>query len=210
MKSRIKYLVGVDEVGRGPIAGPVTVGVCVFFDPKTAHAGLRGIKDSKKLSAVQREIWSAKIHELKSRSVLSFHIESLSATQIDKKGIAWCIRICIARSILALKLQPEECEVRLDGGLKAPAEFLFQKTIIKGDEKEAVIGAASIMAKVSRDAFMKKQSRRFPHYGFEVHKGYGTKAHYSALSRLGISTFHRKSFLTKFMAPPVSRFSKKL
>lgn len=196
----MKYLVGVDEVGRGPIAGPVTVGVCVFFDPKAARASLHGIKDSKKLSAAQREAWSAKIHELKSRGVLSFHIESLSAAYIDKKGIAWCIRTCIARSFDELKLVPEECEVRLDGGLKAPAKFYSQKTIIKGDEKEAVIGAASIVAKVSRDAFMKKQSRRFPHYGFEVHKGYGTKAHYKALMTHGISTFHRKSFLTKFVA----------
>ena len=96
-----------------------------------------------------------------------------------------------------MKLNPKNCEVRLDGGLHAPAEFKNQKTIIRGDEKEKIIAWASILAKVSRDSLMRKASRKFPEYGFEIHKGYGTARHRSAISKHGLSPLHRKTFCTR-------------
>jgi len=201
-KSSIKYLIGVDEVGRGPLAGPVAVGaVCVNIKhKKILEKWGRGFRDSKKLSARAREAWMVKIRKAQEEGLLEYSVAFVSSVVIDKKGIAPSIRIALARSLKApalSKVRPWTAQVLLDGGLRAPLEYKDQKTIIKGDEKELVIALASIVAKVTRDAWMIKLGKKFPAYGFEKHKGYGTRGHYLAIKEYGIIPHHRKSFLEK-------------
>lgn len=197
----MKYVIGIDEVGRGPIAGPVAVGAFVFRTPasekllqkhiKTASVPLR---DSKKLTRLQREKWFTHIQEWQKEKLCDFHVCMVSPAQIDAKGISYCIKYALAQSLK--KIQARETDlILLDGGLKAPPNFLKQKTIIKGDEKETVIALASIMAKVTRDRYMVRIAKQYPQYGFEQHVGYGTRKHYEALEQYGLSTVHRLSFL---------------
>lgn len=191
MKPSIKYIIGVDEVGRGPIAGPVAVGA-FLIQKNLSWKDFKRLKDSKKLSASAREEWFKRLRKLpNTRFVVSF----TSHTVIDARGIVPAITSAIARSLKKLAVNPKECLVLLDGGLRAPEEFIYQKTIIKGDEKECAIACASVMAKVSRDRKMVNLSRKYPHYGFESHKGYGTQEHYARIKRYGLCAIHRKSFL---------------
>jgi ribonuclease HII len=194
----MKMIVGVDEAGRGPIAGPVSTGVCVvlggFRIPKSVSDV--PLRDSKKLSKHGREIWFAKIKEWQKEGKLYFQVSLISENVIDKKGIVFAINTGISRAFLKLKIK-KDAEIFLDGGLRVPGEFKKQKTIIKGDEKIAVISLASICAKVTRDLYMEKLSKKYPEYGFEIHKGYGTRAHYASIKKYGKSKVHRKSFLKK-------------
>jgi ribonuclease HII len=190
----IIHIVGIDEVGRGPLAGPVTLCAC-----KVAHdfdfEQFKGIKDSKKLSAKKREEWFLKISELKSLGKVDFAYSFISAKEIDEIGIAPAIKKALANCLHSLKLSHTSTQILLDGSLYAPKEFLIQETIIKGDEKVPLISAASIVAKVMRDRYMDEQGKLYPEYGFEKHKGYGTSAHIKAIKKLGITPIHRKSFL---------------
>jgi ribonuclease HII len=203
-----RYVVGIDEVGRGPIAGPVAVGVFVIAAPgeKQAKSNLRklfrGVKESKQLSEAAREKWFTQIQETLSGAnvggvLVDFSVVFQSERIVDSKGISFAIKKSMNLALLRLKLVPEECIVLLDGGLKAPAQFSIQKTIIKGDVKEPVIALASICAKVLRDRYMRKLAKKHPQYGFDVHKGYGTKAHYMALKKHGMAPAHRRTFLKK-------------
>jgi ribonuclease HII len=188
---RSRFTIGIDEVGRGPIAGPVTVCACMISSDIAKK--YKGIKDSKKLSEKKREeIFSIIKNEVQ------YQVTSISAKEIDKKGISFCIKKALATSI---SIFPTDTLVLLDGGLKAPLEFKHQKTIIKGDEKEVCIAFASIIAKVTRDRYMQKMAKKHPQYGFEGHKGYGTKAHYLAIEKSGKSSLHRLSFLQKTIKP---------
>jgi ribonuclease HII len=187
-------LAGVDEVGRGPIAGPVAVGAFVFLDEKAKRL-FRGVKESKQLTETEREKWFAKIEEAKVGGLVNFSVNFQSEKVIDTKGLSWAIKKALSQSLLALKLNPKNVMVLLDGGLKAPLEYINQKTIIKGDEKESVIALASICAKVLRDRKMVKLGNKHTEYGFEIHKGYGTKKHYEAIKNLGLLKEHRRSFL---------------
>lgn len=192
------YIIGIDEAGRGPLAGPVSVGVvaCKISNSKfQIFKRLKGIKDSKKLNEKQREEWFKKLKELEKAGIIKTAVSFSSAKIIDEKGIVFAIRRALAMSLKKLKIKPNECEVLLDGSLYAPSEYKKQKTIIRGDDKIPVISAASIIAKVSRDRLMKRLAKKFPDYGFEKHKGYGTKAHYNTIKKYGISDIHRKSFL---------------
>ena len=110
-------------------------------------------------------------------------------------GLSHCIKKAVRNVLDELATNPLEVEVRLDGSLFAPREFVFQRTIIKGDEKEPIISAASIIAKVTRDKMMEEFAREYPLYGFEEHKGYGTAAHKKAIRAYGATPIHRKSFL---------------
>ncbi len=116
---------------------------------------------------------------------------------IDRKGIAVCIRECIAENLNMLDLNPKDCRVLLDGSLKAPTEYTNQETIIKGDSKEKIISLASVVAKVYRDAYMRLQHKKYPQYGWERNKGYGTIEHRTAIRKNGVTSLHRKSFLTR-------------
>lgn len=201
-KPNIQYLVGVDEVGRGPLAGPVAVGaVCVHSNhQKTLEKWGRGFRDSKKLTARAREEWMVKIKKAKEDGLLEYSVAFVSSCVIDKKGITPSIRTALLQSLKPFEtsnIRPHTSRVLLDGGLRAPAYYKNQKTIIKGDEKELVIALASIVAKVTRDAWMVKLGKKFPAYGFEKHKGYGTRAHYTAIEKHGVTVHHRKSFLKK-------------
>lgn len=189
-----RYIIGIDEVGRGPLAGPVTLCACAVphdFD----FSLFDGIRDSKKLSEKKRVEWHTKISDLKARKMLDFAHASVSAEEIDRRGIARAIEEAVRLCLVELGLKPELVEVRLDGALKAPREYARQKTIIKGDEKEPVISAASIVAKVVRDGYMTEISLTYPVYGFAKHKGYGTALHIRAIKEHGMSPLHRRTFL---------------
>lgn len=197
-KDQILHIVGIDEVGRGPLAGPVTVCACkvsAAFNFK--H--FRGIKDSKELSPEKREKWFAKLCDLRSKGELDFEFSSVAAVEIDSFGIVPAIKKAMRESIERLGLDPKTTRILLDGALKAPKEFIMQETIIKGDEKIPVISAASIIAKVMRDRHMAEQAREYPGYGFESHKGYGTDSHREIIRKLGASPIHRKSFLSNII-----------
>jgi ribonuclease HII len=125
-----------------------------------------------------------------------FAVSFGSAMMIDTRGITFAIRHALADSLKKLNRPPEQTLVLLDGGLRAPAEYAFQKTIVKGDEKEPVISLASIAAKVLRDKKLYALAKKYPEYGFEKHKGYGTSSHYAAIAKHGVlEKVHRKSFL---------------
>ena len=193
----MKWLVGIDEVGRGPLAGPVCIGLCMAKTPdyKKIWKIIKNVKDSKKLSEGERHLWLRQIKDLSSIGALSYHTSFVSHKIIDRKGIAYAVRLAIKRTIKKAELNPKNCEIRLDGSIYAPKEFKNQKTIIKGDEKEPIIALASIVAKVRRDNRMKKLAKKYPGYGFEIHKGYGTKSHIKALKKLGPSDIHRQTFI---------------
>lgn len=251
---KCRYLVGIDEVGRGPLAGPVTV--CAFcidthkisvkklitelnsallvqttqmmhtkknLNGNSKKYKKRTVFDSKSITEDIREKIAQYIY-LQSKSVnmksegrseggneevvhvgTYISIKSKTSSQIDAKGIAVCIRelvaevlIDICKQVYSAQCDYKQIAILLDGGLYAPSEYLHQKTIIKGDAKESLIGIASILAKVHRDAYMKNISKKYPEYGFEVHKGYGTKNHRDSINRIGASKLHRKSFLRNF------------
>jgi len=199
---RHKYLIGIDEVGRGPIAGPVAVGAFVVRarDSLKVRRIFHGVKESKQLTTEKREKWFEVIQSVRREGLVDFRVTFKSERVIDRKGLSHAIREALKSSIGALRLKgskvsPRYSKVLLDGGLKAPNEFENQLTIIKGDEKEMTIALASICAKVLRDRKMCSFAKKYPQYGFEVHKGYGTKTHYEAIEKKGMCEIHRRSFL---------------
>lgn len=188
-----EFLIGVDEAGRGPLAGPVAVGiVAVPMDFDIAQE-FPGVDDSKKLSEKRREALFERALLYKERGEIRFSVQFASAGTIDTLGITHAVRQCVYKGIEALAPNPLGVEVRLDGLLHAP-EGYKQQTIIKGDATEPVISLASVLAKVSRDRLMCALAEQFPGYGFEIHKGYGTRAHKDAIASLGLSSEHRRSF----------------
>lgn len=189
----MKYLIGIDEAGRGPLAGPVAVGA-VMVPPGFDWRSVRGVRDSKQLSYKQREDLYATIKQLERARELSYAVSFSSAKIIDRHGITYAIKRALYRSVMRLSVTPDKTTVLLDGGLKAPCCFSMQKTIIRGDELEPIISLASIVAKVTRDRLMVRRGDEYPEYGFEIHKGYGTLAHRRAICVHGFSPLHRKTF----------------
>ncbi|MEK7566961.1 MAG: ribonuclease HII [Patescibacteria group bacterium] len=190
-----KWVIGIDEAGRGPLAGPVTLAV-VACPRIVARNIFKGINDSKHLSLKAREGWLKKI---RSHPRIFYCASSAGPSIIDRVGIAKAIKQAVARVLKRIDDgRFGKTEILLDGSLKAPAKYL-QKTIIRGDEKIPVIAAASVVAKVSRDRKMVRLSSKFPQYAFEIHKGYGTKLHYKMLKKHGLSEIHRRSFLSKIL-----------
>ena len=205
IKNDFKYVIGIDEVGRGPIAGPVAVcALAIRRDRligrkgKYAMARFENFKDSKKLSHNQRVRWLSKINLEKAKGNITYKVSFESNKVIDAKGIVFAINKCLKDSLKFINKSKKESLVLLDGGLAAPAEYENQETIIKGDEKELAIALASIVAKEARDDFMIRLAGRYQGYGLEKHKGYGTKQHYKALKNKGVSPIHRNSFLKRF------------
>lgn len=192
---KVKYLVGVDEAGRGPLAGPVSVGVVVV--PIEYQPALKqyGVKDSKKLAEQDRERWYNWLAVERRAGRLNFATALVSSRFIDRRGIVPAVKMGISRCLRRLNLKPADCELRLDGSLRAPRAYRRQQTIIKGDEHEPIIALASIAAKVRRDRYMCRIAKTLPVYQFEIHKGYGTSRHYAALKKFGPSFIHRRSFL---------------
>ncbi|MCR4284314.1 MAG: ribonuclease HII [Parcubacteria group bacterium] len=191
MHRKPRYIVGVDEAGRGPLAGPVFVGaVLVDTKDKRKLKILKGARDSKKISSKKREEWDKII-----RDNFECHTASVSNHIIDKIGIQKAVLLGVKRVLGKMKTKPDL--VLLDGLLKAPWQYK-QKTIIKGDEKISVISAASIVAKVGRDKKMMFIHSRFPEYGFDRHKGYGTRLHYEKIRENGLSSCHRRTFCVNY------------
>jgi ribonuclease HII len=195
-----RWLIGIDEAGRGPLAGPVAVGV-VLVSTDFDWGLLPGVGDSKQLSPTKRETLFQQAKALKQAGRLDYAVSMVSAAIIDKKGIQFAIKNGIERS-LNVVLRPRvtlgsaDVLIKLDGGLRAPGDFVHQETIIKGDAIEPAIGLASIMAKVTRDQYMVQLGRRpeYNVYDFATHKGYGTKAHRSYIAQYGCSPQHRRSY----------------
>ena len=201
MTNKEMFIVGIDEAGRGPVAGPVAVGGVSI--KKSKLVALQAIfepikgKDSKKLTEKSRDLWYGVICEQMKMGNLLFAVGMVSAQKIDKEGIVFGIKTSMDSVLKKIATIPNDTRVLLDGSLYAPSEYKNQETIIKGDEKEMIISLASIVAKVERDKIMIQLSKKYPEYGFESHKGYGTKKHYEAIKKFGLIVEHRKSFLTR-------------
>ena len=184
------FIVGIDEAGRGPLAGPVCVGaVGVKMKNKDEKLKiLEDIKDSKKLSAKKREEWFKVLRE---NSEFECHHVFVSNEAIDKFGIRKAVIFGAEKVLEKFSRQPDL--VLLDGSLYAPEKYK-QETIIKGDEKIPLIAAGSIIAKVSRDRVMMNMHQKYPEYCFNEHKGYGTKKHFEKIIKHGFCEIHRKTF----------------
>ncbi len=174
---------GVDEVGRGPLAGDV-VAAAVILDPGNPVAGLR---DSKKLSAKRREILAVQIRE----QAVAWAIGRASVAEIDSLNVLQASLLAMRRAVEAL--QPQPVAVLVDGN-RLPVWSYPAQAVIGGDDSVAAIAAASILAKVQRDAELADIDRRYPGYGFASHKGYPTAQHLQALRQLGVTPVHRRSF----------------
>ncbi len=179
----IGHIAGVDEVGRGPLAGPV-VAAAVILDPRRP---ILGLADSKLLSERKREL----MYERIAAESLAFAIGRAEVEEIDNINILNASLLAMQRAIGALSLTPDK--VLVDGN-RCPDIAIPSEAIIQGDQKVGSISAASIIAKVTRDREMVSFEEQYPGYGFAQHKGYGTKQHYEALRLLGITPIHRRSF----------------
>jgi ribonuclease HII len=193
----MRTIIGVDEAGRGPLAGPVSVGAVLVPAGFSITEMFPGVADSKLLSEKKREELFSLLERVHLEGNVQYVVALASASDIDTKGISASIRGATAEALLALSPDPASCRVLLDGSLRAPAAY-EQKTIIGGDRSEPIISLASIAAKVVRDRYMQNAAKQFPGYGFEVHKGYPTKAHKEAIRALGLCTLHRRSYRCTF------------
>ena len=178
---------GVDEAGRGPLAGPVCA-AAVILPP---HIEIPGLNDSKKLTDKRRRELMPVIKE----QAIAYGIAFASHEEIDGINILQATYLAMERALAQLAVKPE---MALIDGNRAKDFGLPVKTVVHGDSLSASIAAASVLAKVTRDDLMLTLAEEYPQYGFEIHKGYGTKAHYAALREHGESPIHRKTFLKKF------------
>jgi ribonuclease HII len=200
MKSKDQgYLIGIDEAGRGPLAGPVAIGTsCIprenskkIFSILKKH----GLNDSKKVKESDREKLYEMLLQMKKEKFLNFEVSLISANIISKKGISYAIKIGIDKNLKKLQIKSEEIILELDGALKIPqGNWKKSSIIIKGDSIKLSIMIASIVAKVTRDRYMKKLSKKYPQYGFEIHKGYGTQKHRDLIKKYGLSKEHREGW----------------
>lgn len=184
--------IGIDEAGRGALAGPVSVGAVMLVKP-LAWADVPKLKDSKKLSAKKREEWFVWIQQ---SDAVVWAVEFSSAKTIDTEGIVPACNAAASRAAARLA-SPGSVPVVLDAGLKVlPYDTWDQKAIVRGDETEVAIALASIVAKVSRDRFMTALAQDYPTYAFDIHKGYGTRIHCDAILKHGpASGIHRATFI---------------
>ena len=181
-------IAGVDEAGRGPLADEVYA-AAVILPPDTC---IEGLNDSKKLSEKKREKLFEEIKEV----ALSYAVATASVSEIDEFNIRNATYMAMNRAINALNIKPDY--VIIDGDCIKECSFPHE-CVVKGDSKSLSIAAASILAKVSRDRHMLEMAEKYPQYGFEKHKGYGTKAHIEALKEFGPCEIHRKTFIKKFV-----------
>jgi ribonuclease HII len=181
-----ELVAGIDEAGRGPLAGPVFAAAVIL--PAVRPASLAKLNDSKKLSPAQREALFGVIKA----EAMAWAITEASVAEIEELNILEATLLCMRRAIQALKLKPHRALV---DGNRDPRLGLPTELIVKGDAKEPAISAASILAKVARDRHMLDLHSRYPQYGFDVHKGYGTEMHRDAILKHGPSPVHRRLFL---------------
>lgn len=183
----IRIICGVDEAGRGPLAGPVCAAAVILPE----HCQIPGLTDSKKLTDKKRRELFPIIQE----QALAYGIGLASEQEIDQINILQATFLAMERALAQLKIHPD---LALIDGNRAKDFGLPVKNVVKGDSLSANIAAASILAKVTRDDLMVEAAKTYPQYGFDIHKGYGTKAHYEALLKFGHSPIHRMTFLKKF------------
>ncbi len=186
LRDGLQFVAGVDEVGVGPLAGPI-VAAAVVLPVSVDLDALEGLNDSKKLKAVERERLAAEIR----RQAIAVSIGSVSVSDVDRLNVFHAALEAMRRAVLGLSVLPEHVFV---DARTIPRIEVPQTAIVGGDALEASIAAASIVAKVHRDAWMRRLGERHPGYGFDRHMGYGTEQHLAALSRLGPSPAHRRSF----------------
>lgn len=175
-------VVGVDEVGRGALAGPLTAGACVL--PTDPH--IDGLNDSKQLSPQKRERIAERVREI----AVCTSVSHIRAPEVDALGISAALRYAVTRAVSGLPLVADH--VVIDG--RPLGIFETETAVIKGDSRVAAIAAASVLAKVTRDALMVQLAEEYPDFGFEINKGYGTPEHIAAIQRIGLSPEHRRSF----------------
>ena len=183
----INYICGIDEAGRGPLAGPVVVGAVIL--PKDSF--IEGINDSKKISETKRE----KLYEKIVEEAIAWGTGIIWQNEIDQINILNATKKALTLAIESLEKKPEI--ILVDALENINTLGIKYKSIIKGDEKHYSIAAASIIAKVTRDRIMREYDEIYPEYGFAKHKGYGTANHITAIKQYGICDLHRKSFLKK-------------
>ena len=184
-----RLICGVDEAGRGPLAGPVCAAAVILPE----HLEIPGLNDSKKLSDKRRR----ELFPIIQDSALAYGIGFASPEEIDEINILQATFLAMRRAISQLHVTPD---LALIDGNRETDFGVPCRTVIKGDSLSANIAAASVLAKVSRDDLLLKAAEAYPGYGFEIHKGYGTKAHYAALEEKGPCAIHRRTFLRKFYA----------
>lgn len=175
-------IVGIDEVGRGCMAGPLVAGAVLFDKP------MRGLKDSKKLTREQRTLFDAKIR----KKALAYGLGWVMPAELDEVGLTHAVRLAMERALAAI--ESEYDKVIIDGNFNFLKHVPKTETLIKADDLIPAVSAASIIAKVARDNWMIEAAKDHPGYGFESHVGYCTLAHRAAVATLGVSTLHRKSF----------------
>jgi len=188
LADNIRRIAGVDEAGRGPLAGPV-VAAAVIFDNKTI---IYGINDSKKLSEKKREALFEKINN----KALAVGVGVIDHIEIDEINILQATLKAMAQAVKSLNVKPDL--ILIDGNKSFYSE-IPTKTIVKGDQKSFSIAAASIIAKVTRDRIMIKHSQKYPYYNWRQNKGYATKTHIEAIQKHGCTDLHRKSFLSNIL-----------
>lgn len=190
-QSGLQHVAGFDEAGRGAMAGPVAVGAVVLPPDPHLTWTLAGVRDSKQMTPLERELWAERIKV----TALAWQVEFSSAEEIDRLGIVQATRLAAARALENLGVLPDY--LLMDFRLELPECPLPQTAIVKGDQVSLSVAAASVLAKTSRDVFMCDLHIQYPGYGLEQNKGYGTKTHRSAMARLGYSPIHRKTFTLK-------------
>lgn len=185
----VKYVAGIDEAGRGPLAGPVVVAAVIL--PQDSM--IEGINDSKKISEAKRE----KLYEIIIKEAISYGVGIIYQEEIDEINILQATKKGLTEAIKQMSIKPNIIMVDALSGIDTLG--IPYKSIIKGDAKCYSIAAASIVAKVTRDRIMREWDKVYPEYGFESHKGYGTAKHIAAIKEYGPCPIHRRSFITKFI-----------
>jgi len=190
--SGLQYIAGLDEAGRGALAGPVSVGAVILpNDPTLLASTLAGARDSKQMTPRKRESLALRIREV----ALTWAVGFATAEEIDMQGIVRATRLAAIRALHQFDISPQY--LLTDFRLDLPQLDISQTSLVKGDAHCLSIACASILAKTERDALMRELDERYPGYGLGKHKGYGTQAHRSAMKRLGSSEIHRKTFRVK-------------
>lgn len=186
---KVEFIAGIDEAGRGPLAGPVVVGIVIL--PKDSM--IEGVNDSKKVSEKKRE----KVYEEIIKEAIDWGVGICDQNEIDDINILQATKLALTRAIESLKTKPDL--ILVDALTNIDTKGIPYRSIIKGDAKEYSIAAASIIAKVTRDRMMYEYDKIYPQYGFAGHKGYGTAKHIAAIKENGPCIIHRKTFIKNFM-----------
>ena len=189
LKAGYKVVCGIDEAGRGPLAGPVYAAAVIL----PLGLEIEGLNDSKKLSEKKRE----QLFDIICEKAVDYSIGVATEKEIDEINILNATFLAMHRAVEGLKVRPDYALI--DGNQYPRIPFVTEETVVKGDAKSMSIAAASILAKVSRDRFMLDKTKEYPQYEFERHKGYGTKLHYEKIREFGPCPYHRASFLKKIL-----------